>query len=171
MEDYAKIKGLEFKLKLNNFSNLTGDIDYTWMSAKGTGSSNREYYYLYIFDSDRPLPVKEYPMEFDLTHSLKFNLNYYLPKTNNSSFTGDLLSDWNFNFQGNLASGAPYTPTDIYGKAQEIGSKRMPGYKSLDIGIYILVHFRILRKLNKITIVCINCSFIRSVKINTQSRA
>ena len=101
MEDYAKIKGIEFKLKLNNFSNLTGDIDYTWMSAKGTGSSNREYYYLYIFDSDRPLPVKEYPMEFDLTHSVKFNLNYYLPKKNNSSFTGKFFSDWNFNFQGN----------------------------------------------------------------------
>ena len=66
MEDYAKIKGVEFKIKLNNFSNLTGDIDYTWMSAKGTGSSNREYYYLYIFDSDRPLPVKEYPMELIL---------------------------------------------------------------------------------------------------------
>ena len=135
MEDYAKIKGIEFKLKLNNFSNLTGDIDYTWMSAKGTGSSNREYYYLYIFDSDRPLPVKEYPMEFDLTHSVKFNLNYYLPKKNNSSFTGKIFSDWNFNIQGNLSSGAPYTPTDIYGKAQEIGSKRMPGYKSLDMRV------------------------------------
>ena len=135
MEDYAKIKGIEFKLKLNNFSNLTGDIDYTWMSAKGTGSSNREYYYLYIFDSDRPLPVKEYPMEFDLTHSVKFNLNYYLPKKNNSSFTGKIFSDWNFNLQGNLSSGAPYTPTDIYGKAQEIGSKRMPGYKSLDMRV------------------------------------
>jgi len=135
MEDYAKIKGIEFKLKLNNFSNLTGDIDYTWMSAKGTGSSNREYYYLYIFDSDRPLPVKEYPMEFDLTHSVKFNLNYYLPKKNNSSFTGKFFSDWNFNIQGNLSSGAPYTPTDIYGKAQEIGSKRMPGYKSLDMRV------------------------------------
>ena len=135
MEDYAKIKGIEFKLKLNKFSNLTGDIDYTWMSAKGTGSSNREYYYLYIFDSDRPLPVKEYPMEFDLTHSVKFNLNYYLPKKNNSSFTGKFFSDWNFNLQGNLSSGAPYTPTDIYGKAQEIGSKRMPGYKSLDMRV------------------------------------
>ena len=135
MEDYAKIKGIEFKLKLNNFSNFTGDIDYTWMSAKGTGSSNREYYYLYIFDSDRPLPVKEYPMEFDLTHSVKFNLNYYLPKKNNSSFTGKFFSDWNFNIQGNLSSGAPYTPTDIYGKAQEIGSKRMPGYKSLDMRV------------------------------------
>ena len=135
MEDYAKIKGIEFKLKLNKFSNLTGDIDYTWMSAKGTGSSNREYYYLYIFDSDRPLPVKEYPMEFDLTHSVKFNLNYYLPKKNNSSFTGKIFSDWNFNIQGNLSSGAPYTPTDIYGKAQEIGSKRMPGYKSLDMRV------------------------------------
>ncbi len=135
MEDYAKIKGIEFKLKLNKFSNFTGDIDYTWMSAKGTGSSNREYYYLYIFDSDRPLPVKEYPMEFDLTHSVKFNLNYYLPKKNNSSFTGKIFSDWNFNIQGNLSSGAPYTPTDIYGKAQEIGSKRMPGYKSLDMRV------------------------------------
>jgi len=135
MEDYAKIKGLEFKLKLNNFSNLTGDIDYTWMSAKGTGSSNREYYYLYIFDSDRPLPVKEYPMEFDITHSLKFNLNYYLARSNNSGFVGNIFSDWNFNFQGNLATGVPYTPTDIYGKAQEIGSKRMPGYKSLDMRI------------------------------------
>ena len=135
MEDYAKIKGIEFKLKLNNFSNLTGDIDYTWMSAKGTGSSNREYYYLYIFDSDRPLPVKEYPMEFDITHSIKFNLNYYLPTRNSNSFIGRLTGDWNFNFQGNLATGAPYTPTDIYGKAQEIGSKRMPGYKSLDMRV------------------------------------
>ena len=135
MEDYAKIKGIEFKLKLNNFSNLTGDIDYTWMSAKGTGSSNREYYYLYIFDSDRPLPVKEYPMEFDITHSVKFNLNYYLPARNSNSFISRLTSDWNFNFQGNLATGAPYTPTDIYGKAQEIGSKRMPGYKSLDMRV------------------------------------
>ena len=135
MEDYAKIKGIEFKLKLNNFSNLTGDIDYTWMSAKGTGSSNREYYYLYIFDSDRPLPVKEYPMEFDITHSLKFNLNYYLPTRNSNSFIGRLTGDWNFNFQGNLATGAPYTPSDIYGKAQEIGSKRMPGYKSLDMRV------------------------------------
>jgi len=135
MEDYAKIKGIEFKLKLNNFSNLTGDIDYTWMSAKGTGSSNREYYYLYIFDSDRPLPVKEYPMEFDITHSVKFNLNYYLPTRNSNSFIGRLTGDWNFNFQGNLATGAPYTPTDIYGKAQEIGSKRMPGYKSLDMRV------------------------------------
>ena len=135
MEDYAKIKGIEFKLKLNNFSNLTGDIDYTWMSAKGTGSSNREYYYLYIFDSDRPLPVKEYPMEFDITHSVKFNLIYYLPARNSNSFIGRLTSDWNFNFQGNLATGAPYTPTDIYGKAQEIGSKRMPGYKSLDMRV------------------------------------
>jgi outer membrane receptor protein involved in Fe transport len=135
MEDYAKIKGIEFKLKLNNFSNLTGDIDYTWMSAKGTGSSNREYYYLYIFDSDRPLPVKEYPMEFDITHSVKFNLNYYLPTRNSNSFIGRLTGDWNFNFQGNLATGAPYTPSDIYGKAQEIGSKRMPGYKSLDMRV------------------------------------
>ena len=135
MEDYAKIKGIEFKLKLNNFSNLTGDIDYTWMSAKGTGSSNREYYYLYIFDSDRPLPVKEYPMEFDITHSVKFNLNYYLPTRNSNSFIGRMTGDWNFNFQGNLATGAPYTPTDIYGKAKEIGSKRMPGYKSLDMRV------------------------------------
>jgi outer membrane receptor protein involved in Fe transport len=135
MEDYAKIKGIEFKLKLNNFSNLTGDIDYTWMSAKGTGSSNREYYYLYIFDSDRPLPVKEYPMEFDITHSVKFNLNYYLPTRNSNSFIGRVTGDWNFNFQGNLATGAPYTPTDIYGKAKEIGSKRMPGYKSLDMRV------------------------------------
>ena len=135
MEDYAKIKGIEFKLKLNNFSNLTGDIDYTWMSAKGTGSSNREYYYLYIFDSDRPLPVKEYPMEFDITHSVKFNLNYYLAARNSNTFFGRLTGDWNFNFQGNLATGAPYTPTDIYGKAKEIGSKRMPGYKSLDMRV------------------------------------
>ena len=135
MEDYAKIKGIELKLKLNNFSNLTGDIDYTWMSAKGTGSSNREYYYLYIFDSDRPLPVKEYPMEFDITHSVKFNLNYYLAARNSNTFFGRLTGDWNFNFQGNLATGAPYTPTDIYGKAKEIGSKRMPGYKSLDMRV------------------------------------
>ena len=74
-------------------------------------------------------------MEFDITHSVKFNLNYYLAARNSNTFFGRLTGDWNFNFQGNLATGAPYTPTDIYGKAKEIGSKRMPGYKSLDMRV------------------------------------
>lgn len=134
MEDFAKIKGVDFKLKFNQFYNLSGDISYSYLSAKGTGSSNREFYYLYIYESDRPLPSKEYPLEFDVSHSLKTNLNYYVPPSS-KNLKGLILGNWNFNIQANFSTGIPYTPQDQYGKPLELGSKRMPGTKRIDMRI------------------------------------
>ena len=132
MEDFAKIKGVDIKLRFNRFFNLYGDIEYNYLTAKGTGSSSREYYYLYIFDADRPLPTKEYPLEYDITHTLKANIGYYIPPVG-KGMRSLFIGNWDFNVQANFATGRAYTPEDIYGKAMELGSKRMPSTKDLDL--------------------------------------
>lgn len=134
MEDFAKIKGVDVKLRFNRFYNLYGDIEYNYLTAKGTGSSSREYYYLYIFDADRPLPTKEYPLEFDITHTLKANIGYYIPPIG-KGLRSMFLGNWDINVQANFATGRAYTPEDNYGKAMELGSKRMPPTKDLDMVI------------------------------------
>ena len=46
-----------------------------------------------------------------------------------------MLGNWNFNVQANFSTGPPYTPQDQYGKPLELGSKRMPGTKRIDLRI------------------------------------
>ncbi|MBO8131307.1 MAG: TonB-dependent receptor [Candidatus Marinimicrobia bacterium] len=132
-EDFAKIKGVDFRLKIG-LPLINGEITYSYLDAKGTGSSNREFYYLYIDQPERPLPVKEYPLEFDVTHSFKTNLNFYIPmikKTKNILI--NMFQDVNINTQININSGAPYTPEDIHSKPMEPGSKRMPSIMRIDL--------------------------------------
>jgi outer membrane receptor protein involved in Fe transport len=134
MEDFAKVKGVDFKLTMRNFYGFTGELSYSYLNAKGTGSSNREFYYLYIYEAERPLPSKEYPLEFDITHSVKANINYYIPLRKGPQIFGIRpLANFNANLQAVLNSGAPYTPTDRYDKPLELGSRRMPGTTRIDL--------------------------------------
>ncbi|MBL7136574.1 MAG: TonB-dependent receptor [Candidatus Marinimicrobia bacterium] len=136
MEDYSKLKGVDIKLTMRNFYGLAGELSYSYLNAKGTGSSSREFYYLYIYETDRPLPSNEYPLEFDITHSFKGNLNYYIrPGQGPSIFGLRPFQNFNTNLQFVINSGAPYTPTDRYDKPQELGSKRMLGTSRFDMRI------------------------------------
>jgi len=136
VEDFAKIKGMDFKFTFRNFYGFTGEVNYSYLNAKGTGSSSREYYYMYIYEADRPLPAKEYPLEFDITHSLKANINYFIPAQKGPKIFGlHPLSNFNANLQAIINSGAPYTPVDIYDKPLELGSKRMPSGTRFDLRV------------------------------------
>jgi len=133
-QDFAKIKGVDLKFTLRNFYGFHGEVSYSYLNAKGTGSSNREFYYLYIYEVDRPLPAKEYPLEFDITHSFKGNLNYFIPPRSGPSIFGMRpLQNFNANLFFIFNSGSPYTPTDQYDKPQELGSKRMPATTRFDL--------------------------------------
>ena len=136
VEDFAKIKGMDFKLTFRNLYGFTGELNYSYLNAKGTGSSNREFYYLYIYEADRPLPSKEYPLEFDITHSLKMNINYFVPREKGPQIWGMYpFAYFNANLQAVINSGAPYTPVDIYDKPLELGSRRMPSTSRFDLRV------------------------------------
>jgi len=136
IEDFAVIKGIDISLSKRASQFLSGTITYSYLNAQGTGSSPREGYYIYS-NSTTPIPKREYPLEFDVTHSLKTNANLYLPV----DYGPELwffkpLSDFNANVQFNYASGPPYTPEDSRGNpSPDVGSRRMPSTQTVDLRV------------------------------------
>ena len=136
IEDFAVVKGIDISLTKRASEFLSGTVTYSYLNAQGTGSSPREGYYIYS-SSTTPIPKREYPLEFDVTHSLKTNVNFYLPP----DFGPRLVffkpfSDLNTNVQFNYNSGPPYTPEDSRGNpSPDVGSKRMPATRTVDMRI------------------------------------
>jgi outer membrane receptor protein involved in Fe transport len=136
IEDFAVIKGIDISLSKRASEFLSGTLTYSYLNAQGTGSSPREGYYIYS-SSTTPIPKREYPLEFDVTHSLKANANLYLPM----DFGPELFffrpfADLNLNVQYNYASGPPYTPEDSRGNpSPDVGSRRMPSTQTADMRI------------------------------------
>lgn len=128
IEDFAKIKGVDVTVEGWTPNNvLAGSVTYSYMDAKGTGSSGREFYYRYRGSALNP-PKHEYPLEFDVTHSVKTGLNLSSPQNWSVKF----LRNMNLNVQFNYASGPPYWASDSRGNPLPLGSKRQPGTKTVN---------------------------------------
>ncbi len=134
VRDFSKIKGFEVELKKRVGPGLAGTLTYSFLDAKGTGSSSTDFYYDYL-GSNTELPRKEYPLDFDITHDIKTNINYYIPSGQGIDFFGTRpFSDVNVNIFANWNSGAAYTPENNNGQ-EERGSGRLPSYFNLDMRI------------------------------------
>jgi len=133
LEDFAKIKGFDVGFTMLPVKFLSSEVVYSYMDAKGTGSSGREFYYHYRGTGFEP-PKHEYPLEFDITHSIKTNFNIYVPADLEwrPAFLGVLLARTNLNVQFNFASGRPYFASDSRGNLIPLGTRRMPPTKTLD---------------------------------------
>jgi hypothetical protein len=133
IDDFAVVKGIDLSLTKRARDFLSGTIGYSYLDAKGSGSSAREFYYLFQ-DTETPLPLREYPLEFDVTHTFRANLNLFLPGEFGPSVLGVRpLADVNANMQFRVASGPPYTPTDSRGNPGELGSGRLPSTQSVNL--------------------------------------
>ncbi|MBN2379712.1 carboxypeptidase regulatory-like domain-containing protein [candidate division WOR-3 bacterium] len=135
IEDFAKIKGVDIGVRKvrQRGTYFSGYVVYTFMDAKGTGSSGREFYYRYRGSTLQP-PKHEYPLEFDVPHSVKANLNFNLPVSKpDAPFLVRALGDFNFNVMFSAASGHPYWATDSKGNPIPLGTRRTPPVKSLDL--------------------------------------
>lgn len=131
--DIATIKGIDISLTKRAMRYLSATITYSYLNAKGTGSANWEGYYLYTGTTTH-IPLKEYPLEFDVTHSLKANLNLYFPEGYGPEMFGfKPLSDFNTNLQLVINSGTPYMPLDHRGNPGLPGSERLPSNDNVDM--------------------------------------
>ncbi|KPJ49606.1 hypothetical protein AMJ40_05180 [candidate division TA06 bacterium DG_26] len=132
LEDFAVVRGIDLVLQKRAFEFLSGSLAYSYLDAKGTGSFGDEFYRRYL-NRDVDVPNREYPLEFDVRHTVKADLNFYCPRGFGPSvFNFKPLSDLNTAMQFTFASGAPYTPTDPKGNPLEVGSKRMPSSHWID---------------------------------------
>jgi outer membrane receptor protein involved in Fe transport len=133
IDDYAVVKGVDLSFMKRASDFLSGSLSYSYLDAKGTGSSAREFYYLFQ-NTETPLPEREYPLEFDVTHTFKANLNLYLPRDFGPSLGGlRPLGDLNANTQFTISSGIPYTPTDSRGNPGDVGSRRLPSTQTTNL--------------------------------------
>ena len=136
INDFAKVKGIDLTIGKRPSRFLFGSLTYSFMDAKGTGSDGREFYYRYANIGAGELPRKEYPLEFDVTHSIKLDLNFYLPREWGPQIFGyKFLEDINTNLYFNYNSGPPYTPEDLRGNPGELGSGRLPSTHRADLRV------------------------------------
>jgi len=130
--DFATIKGMDIKLKLRNYKGWGGEISYEYLDARGSGSSSREFYYTYITSEDAPTPAKEYPLEFDITHQFRAQVDYSV-KDGVEIFGIKPFRYSYTSIYGLLRTGRPYTPEDSRGNPLELNSKRLPGHFNLNV--------------------------------------
>jgi len=105
-DDFGTVKGVDISLeKLPMAGYLTGSVSYSYMIARGVGSSATDAYYSYLTSLDDTLPpLTSYPLDYDQRHTLAAVLDYRVP------------SNWGLNVVGHYGSGLPYTVTDESGE-------------------------------------------------------
>ncbi|UCE20374.1 MAG: TonB-dependent receptor [Gemmatimonadota bacterium] len=114
---WVDIHGLEVFLKKRYGRFLSGKVSYTYMTAKGTGSSEREGY-----DWTRQgyeVPIGEYYLSWDQRHTLVLDLDIRKPK------------NWGLNLLWRWNSPLPYTKN--VGPHTTPNNKRMSVTTELDI--------------------------------------
>jgi hypothetical protein len=111
--DFATVKGIDLGLTLRRVNHIQAQVNYSLSYAVGTGSvSNTSFNEAW---QGTPLPKQTSPLDFDQRHKLSVNIDYLLRK-------GEGVRLGNFHpFQNvsvnalwNVASGTPYTQSDVY---------------------------------------------------------
>ena len=101
--DFSTVKGIEFKYTLRRTNRLAGDLNYTFSSAKATGSDGTSYIGAIYQGSDTPKQVM--PVEYNQPHVGSIRLDYRYG--NNDG--GPILENSGVNVLFNFSSGHSWT--------------------------------------------------------------
>ena len=131
--DYGSSRGVEMSLDKRHSQFYSFSLDYTLMWAMGKSSSDRQGY-----DYDYqgiPLPLREYPLNWDQRHSVTAMLDLRSESGNYPVVLGLSLPDkWGINIITQYATGTPYTPAAPEGGGIAIpNSERKPYTTKTDL--------------------------------------
>ncbi|KAA3657239.1 MAG: hypothetical protein DWQ10_13735 [Calditrichaeota bacterium] len=101
--DFATTKGIELQVKLRRTARLAGQINYTFQSAKGTGSVNNSA--IAGIELGQAIPTVIQPLDFEQPQRGSVNLDYRFGKGDG----GAALEQLGFNLLASFNSGHPYT--------------------------------------------------------------
>lgn len=144
--DYGTIKGIDFSLVMRRMRNLKLNLNYTLSWATGTGSYDQSTYNI-AWKNPGNTPKVTNPLDYDQRHSITAVLDFRMGEGEGPVF-GDIrpFENLNINAIAQLASGTPYTPTNIYDAAREgisvdqeplgsINSSNLPWSYNVDLKI------------------------------------
>ena len=107
--DYGSSRGFELKFRKRHSNYTSGFATYTYSYAMGKSSSYRQGYdfgYRGV-----PIPIREWPLAWDVRHTANVNLDLRIPKGQAPSIFGITIpDDWGVNINWKMESGRPYTP-------------------------------------------------------------
>lgn len=130
-EDYGRIKGFDFTLKKKYNNYFSGNLNYTYSVAKGSGSSPYSGYY-YREEDSFLRPKRENYLDFDRTHDFSANIDIRFPGNFGKGFT-HLFANFGINILYQMASGLPYTPSYDGSISLETNSERKEFASTLDV--------------------------------------
>lgn len=130
--DYGRSRGFEFSVEKRGGGYVNGLISYTYAFAFGKASQTNENY-MSDFENSR-VPLDEAPLENDVRHNLKANIQVYVPNTVKPRLFGlPMPNGWSMDIQTSIESGRPFTPDAVYpnintslGEDIQRNSMRMP---------------------------------------------
>lgn len=139
--DYARTRGMEFKLDKRVGQFFAGSFQYEYTWAFGKNSSNAADYFARFYRQQ--IPIQERPLDWDIRHQLNISGDMRAQKGRHPKVgILTLPDDWTFNFNWQFKTGKPFTPASNYpgliliGNEQPLGnSKRMPIFSTMDIRI------------------------------------
>ncbi len=134
-EDYGRVKGFDITLTKRYKHYISGNLNYTFSVARGSGSDPLAGYY-YREEESHLRPKRDYFLDFDRTHDLSVNVDLRFPKDFGPSLGGfKLLSNFGINTLFQVSSGLPYTPAEQGAISLEINSERKGWISTLDIRV------------------------------------
>jgi outer membrane receptor protein involved in Fe transport len=111
--DFATIKGIDLGFTLRRVNHIQANFAYSLSSAVGTGSVSNSSANPAWYGSE--VPKQTAPLDFDQRHKISINLDYLLGKGEGPRLAGaPVLQRTSVNLLWNIASGTPYTQTEIF---------------------------------------------------------
>ena len=119
--DYSRTRGLELELRKVYGNYVSGTASYTYSFAYGKSSSESSNYFDDFYN--RAIPIKEFPLNWDVRHQFVLNLAFNIARSDKPKLFGFRIpNDWGVSVAWQYGSGYPFTPTRDYP-----GLKLLPG--------------------------------------------
>ncbi len=143
--DYGRSRGLEIQLDKKRGAYVNGYLNYQYAYAYGKNSAEvSNYYAAFDLGGVQFIPLKEYPLDWDVRHQLTFNLDLRVRKGDHPRIFGvRVLDNWGINILWQYRSGFPFTPDRTYpgierqlqGRQTPTNYLRMPASSVVDVRI------------------------------------
>ncbi len=124
-KDFATLKGVDLGFSMRRVNHISGSVSYSLSFAKGTGSvSNTQRNIAWTANQ---VPHQTSPLDFDQRHKLSVNMGLSWAKEEGPKWGGFLpLADVDLNVLFNVATGTPYTATNVSDEVTQLNVAQQP---------------------------------------------
>lgn len=123
--DFATLKGLDLGFTLRRVNHIQSNLAYSLSFANGTGSVSNSQRNIAWTASE--VPHQTSPLDFDQRHKLAVNLDFSYGRNEGPKY-GSIhpFADFSVNVLYNVASGTPFTSTNIYDEVNQLNLASQP---------------------------------------------